>query len=85
MNVADIKQLFDYTEWSNNLALDAAATLTDENLHRDVGISHCSISEHSCTWRAQNGFGGKGGTADRPVRATPGHYGQPTRAGTWQY
>jgi uncharacterized damage-inducible protein DinB len=43
MNVADIKQLFDYTEWSNNLALEAAATLTDENLHRDVGISHHSI------------------------------------------
>ena len=43
MNLSDIKQLFTYTEWANDLALDAAANLPDENLHRDVGISHKSI------------------------------------------
>ena len=43
MNVADIKQLFTYTEWANDLALDAASRLPDEDLRRDVGISHRSI------------------------------------------
>lgn len=43
MNLADIRHLFDYTEWANDLALDAAANLSDENLRRDFGISHKSI------------------------------------------
>ena len=43
MNLADIKHLFDYTEWANGLALSAAADLSDENLHHDFGISHGSI------------------------------------------
>src|SRR5689334_11553379 len=43
MNLSDIKQLFTYTEWANDLALDAARKLPDENLRRDVGISHKSI------------------------------------------
>ena len=43
MNLSDIKQLFTYTEWANNLAIDAAAKLPDESLRRDVGISHKSI------------------------------------------
>jgi len=43
MNQPDIRHLFDYTEWANALALDAAAQLSDENLRRDVGISHRSI------------------------------------------
>src|ERR1041385_5484379 len=43
MNVSDIKHLFNYTEWANGLAMDAAAQLPDENLRRDVGISHKSI------------------------------------------
>ncbi|HVS83769.1 MAG TPA: DinB family protein [Pyrinomonadaceae bacterium] len=43
MNLSDIRQLFDYTEWANGLALDAAAKLSDENLRRDVQISHGSI------------------------------------------
>ena len=43
MNLTDIKQLFDYTEWANGLANDAASKLSDENLHRDFGISHKSI------------------------------------------
>jgi uncharacterized damage-inducible protein DinB len=43
MNLADIRHLFDYTEWANDLALDAATKLPDENLHRDFGISHKSI------------------------------------------
>ena len=45
MNLTDIKQLFDYTEWANDLAKDAAGKLSDENLRRDVGISHKSIFE----------------------------------------
>ena len=43
MNRSDIKHLFDYTEWANGLAFNAAAELSDESLRRDVGISHGSI------------------------------------------
>jgi uncharacterized damage-inducible protein DinB len=43
MNLTDIRQLFDYTEWANELAMDAAAKLSDDILRRDVGISHKSI------------------------------------------
>lgn len=43
MNLSDIRHLFDYTEWANRLAMDAAAKLPDEDLRRDVGISHKSI------------------------------------------
>ena len=43
MNLSDIRNLFDYTEWANALAMDAAAKLPDENLRREVGISHNSI------------------------------------------
>lgn len=43
MNLSDIKHLFDYTEWANQLAMDAAAKLPEEDLGRDVGISHRSI------------------------------------------
>jgi len=43
MNVADIRHLFDYTEWANALALDAAAQLSHEQLHQDSKISHGSI------------------------------------------
>lgn len=43
MNLTDIRHLFDYTEWANDLAMDAAVKLSDDNLRRDVGISHRSI------------------------------------------
>src|SRR5215217_2369191 len=43
MNLLDIQQLFTYTEWANDLAMDAAAALPDEGLRRDFGISHKSI------------------------------------------
>jgi uncharacterized damage-inducible protein DinB len=43
MNLADIKRSFDYMEWANALAMEAAAKLPDEGLHRDFGISHRSI------------------------------------------
>ncbi len=43
MNLSDIKRLFDYTEWANELAMNAAAKLSDEDLRRDVAISHGSI------------------------------------------
>lgn len=45
MNQSDIRHLFDYTEWANDLALKAAAELSDENLRRDFNISHSSIFE----------------------------------------
>ncbi len=38
-----INHLFQYTEWANKLAIDAASTLPDEHLRRDFGISHSSI------------------------------------------
>lgn len=43
MNLSDIQQLLTYTEWANDLAIDAAAKLPDDALRRDVGISHHSI------------------------------------------
>lgn len=43
MNLSDIRQLFDYTEWANALTLNAAAELSEEGLRRDFKISHCSI------------------------------------------
>lgn len=43
MNLADIKRLIDYTEWANELAMNAAAALPDDLLRRDVNISHQSI------------------------------------------
>jgi len=43
MNLTDIRHLFDYTEWANGLAMDAAGNLSDENLRRDVSISHQSV------------------------------------------
>jgi uncharacterized damage-inducible protein DinB len=43
MNRSDLRHLFDYTEWANGLALNAAADLSAENLRRDFNISHGSI------------------------------------------
>ena len=43
MNLIDVRHLFDYTEWANGLALNAAAGLTEEHLRRDFNISHSSI------------------------------------------
>ncbi|HEX7530987.1 MAG TPA: DinB family protein [Pyrinomonadaceae bacterium] len=43
MNLNDIRHLFDYTEWANGLAMNAAAELSEENLRRDFQISHGSI------------------------------------------
>ncbi len=43
MNLSDIRHLFDYTEWANGLALNAAEKLSDEHLRRDFKISHKSI------------------------------------------
>ena len=43
MDLSDIRHLFDYTEWANDLAMDAANSLTDEQLQRDFGISHRSV------------------------------------------
>jgi uncharacterized damage-inducible protein DinB len=43
MNLADIKHLFAYTEWANNLVLDAVEQLTEEQLRRDSQTSHGSI------------------------------------------
>ena len=43
MNLSDIRHLFDYTEWANDLACNAAAQLADDDLRRDFKISHSSI------------------------------------------
>ena len=43
MDIKDIRNLLDYTEWANDLAMDAASRLPDEGMRRDVGISHRSI------------------------------------------
>lgn len=43
MDLTDIDQLFKYTEWANNLAMEAAAKLPDDSLRHDVRCSHQSI------------------------------------------
>jgi uncharacterized damage-inducible protein DinB len=43
MNLQDIRHLFDYTEWANDVAMEAADELPDAALRRDVAISHGSI------------------------------------------
>ena len=43
MDLTDIKHLFDYTQWANELAMEAAGHLSHDHLRRDVGISHNSI------------------------------------------
>src|SRR3954464_4481246 len=43
MDLTDINHLFDYTEWANDLAMEAASRLSDDDRCRDVGISHQSI------------------------------------------
>jgi uncharacterized damage-inducible protein DinB len=43
MNLADVKHLLNYTEWANDLAMEAASKLPNESLCRDFGISHKSI------------------------------------------
>jgi uncharacterized damage-inducible protein DinB len=43
MDLKDITLLFNYTEWANDLAMEAANKLSNENLRREVGISHKSI------------------------------------------
>src|SRR5512145_86821 len=43
MKLDDIRRLFDYTEYANGLALDAAEKLTEEQMRHDFKISHGSI------------------------------------------
>ena len=43
MDLTDIKHLFDYTEWANELAMEAAGKLPTDQMRRDFGISHKSI------------------------------------------
>ena len=43
MNLVDVRHLFDYTEWANGLAMEAATKLSQEDLRRGVNISHGSI------------------------------------------
>jgi uncharacterized damage-inducible protein DinB len=43
MNLNDVRSLFDYTEYANRLALDAADQLTEEQRRHDFKISHGSI------------------------------------------
>ena len=43
MDLTDVKHLFDYTAWANELAMEAAGKLPNDQLCRDFGISHKSI------------------------------------------
>src|SRR5215831_5640507 len=43
MTINEVRQLFDYTEWANELVLQSSEKLSEEQLLRDVGISHRSI------------------------------------------
>ncbi|HZS10304.1 MAG TPA: DinB family protein [Blastocatellia bacterium] len=43
MNLTDIRQLYDYTEWANHLVLDSVEQLSREDQQRETGVSHKSI------------------------------------------
>lgn len=43
MNLDDVKILFDYDTWANDLIFDAVAQLDDEGLRRNLKTSHESI------------------------------------------
>jgi uncharacterized damage-inducible protein DinB len=43
MNVSEVRHLYVYTEWANDLVLTAAEKVSREDLLRDVQISHKSI------------------------------------------
>lgn len=43
MTVAEMRKLFDYTEWANDLVLTAAEKLSSDQLLKDFQISHKSI------------------------------------------
>ncbi len=43
MNLDDIRNLFNYTEWANHLVLDAVERLSEEQRKHDFKISHGSI------------------------------------------
>jgi uncharacterized damage-inducible protein DinB len=45
MDVREIRQLFDYSEWANAQVLDAAARLTAEEFTRDLGNSFPSVRD----------------------------------------
>ena len=43
MTVTEMRHLFDYTEWANELVLASAEKLSSDQLSKDVQISHRSI------------------------------------------
>jgi uncharacterized damage-inducible protein DinB len=43
MTVTEMRKLYDYTEWANDLVLTAAEKLSNDQLVKDVQISHKSI------------------------------------------
>ena len=80
MNLSDIRHLFDYTEWANELALKAAAELSDDDLRRDFKISHSSIlGTLLAHGRGGVDLAGTLARTDRPQPRRPGRFGRPTR------
>jgi uncharacterized damage-inducible protein DinB len=45
MNLEEARTLFAYDSWANALILDAAARLADDDLRRDLEVSHRSVYE----------------------------------------
>lgn len=45
MNTEDVRLLYDFNAWANNRTLDACATLTTEQLTRDLGSSFKSVRD----------------------------------------
>src|SRR5215467_7664958 len=43
MNLKEIRTLYDYTAWANGRVFDAASTLSDEQINRDLSTSHGSV------------------------------------------
>jgi uncharacterized damage-inducible protein DinB len=45
MNLEDVRLLYDFNAWANNRTLDACASLTPEQLTRDLGCSFKSVRD----------------------------------------
>ncbi len=45
MNLRDVKVLFEYNDWANQRLLDAVATLSTEQLRRDLGGSYKTVRD----------------------------------------
>ena len=76
MTAQDLQTLLDYHYWARDRMLDAAGSLTDEQLNRDLGSSFKSVREtlvhlYSAEWAWYERWHGRMPTAPLPLDAFP--------------